>query len=542
MSIFNAKTNYILTWTGVLLICVVPLTTVGIRLIPHPELFSLLWEPAVLKSLLITLAVGFSSLFSTLLIGVPVSYLISRTTIRGRKFFELWLLFPFFVPSYLFAIAWVVLALPKVGILNRVFQTDWLNIYSFWGLVWVTCNAYFPVIVNTLTKSFSSMDSSLEEAARICGATPGRVFFSITLPCQLSNVIGSSLIFLFITLSSFGIPAIIGNPAKLYVLTTQVFTFSKMGGVQGTDQAFVVSLWLIGFSVFLTTLGRTLKQKHTVALTVGKASRPSRVDLGKWQLPSQLFIGSLIMALVVLPLGALILSSFLSVAGDLNWSNLTLQNYRYLFQLQEAKSAVLNSISLAFLGGITCCFLGLIIVFFSHRSSFSGRAAIEKISTLPFSIPGTVIALAFIVSFGTGWGIPALGLLGTHLIIFLAYVAKDLAISVQTLGPALNQIDKSLEEAGRVCGSTVFGVVDKILFPILLPSFKSVFFLCALPMLSELTMSVLLFGPGTETLGTLIFQLQDYASPLSACALASLLIVLLGTGMFIGRIFSRANK
>lgn len=513
----------------------------GVRLIPHPELFSILWEPAVLKSLAVTLSVGFTSLFFAMLIGVPVSYLISRTNIRGRGFFGFWLLFPFFIPSYLFAIAWVVLALPQVGILNRFFGKDWLNIYSFWGLVWVTCNAYFPVIVNTLSKSFSSMDSSLEEAARICGASPGRVFLKITLPCQTANMIGAGLVFLFITLSSFGIPAIIGNPAKLYVLTTQIFTFSKMGGIGGIDQAFVISLWLIGFSFFLTSLGRKLKQKHAVALTLGKMNRAAVMDLGNWRLPCQGFLLGLLFFFIVLPVGAIILSSFFSVAGNLSWSNLSLQHYRYLFQLQETRNAVINSLSLAFLGGITCCGLGLLITYFSHRSSFVGRATIEKISSLPFSIPGTVIALAFLVSFGSGWGIKEISLLGSPFLICLTYIAKDLAIAVQTLGPALNQIDKNLEEAGRVFGATTMGVVDRILFPILFPTLKSVFFLCALPMLSELTMSVLLFGPGTETLGTLIFQLQDYASPLAACALATLLIVFLGSGMLIGRYFSRVK-
>lgn len=539
MPIFNLKTNYILLWFVVCLVCILPLATLILRLIPHPELLATLYEPSVVRSLFVSLTVALTSLILALGFGIPLSYLISRANIRGRGFFGFWLLFPIFIPSYLFAISWVALALPKTGLLNRLFGINWINIYSFWGLVWVTCNAYFPFVVNTLSKSFSNMDSSLEEAARVCGASPFRVFVSITLPCQLSNIVGAALVFLFVSLSSFGIPAIIGNPAKLYVLTTQIFTYSKMGGLNGTDQAFVVSLWLVLFSLLLTVAGRKFKDKYAVALTTGKATRPSLLHLGKWQIPSELFLCFLLLTFVLLPLGALFVSSFLSVAGDLSLTNFSLQNYAYIFQLKEAKTALFNSLSLSFLGGITCCSLGFAIVFFSHRSSLRGRVWIEKLSTVPFSIPGTVLALAFLVSFGTGWGISELSLLGTPFLIFVAYTAKDLAIAVQTLGPALNQIDRSLEEAGRVFGANTFKVIDHILFPILLPTLRSVFFLCALPMLSELTMSILLYGPGTETLGTLIFQLQDYASPLAACALASLLIGLLGSGMLIGQLFSR---
>ncbi|NBT58470.1 iron ABC transporter permease, partial [bacterium] len=369
MSNLISKKTYLSTWVIILAICVAPLLTMAFRLIPQPELFSTLYDSAVLKSLFVTLGVGSMSLVLALVLGLPLSFIISRTRIRGRRFFEFWLLFPFFIPSYLFAIAWVVLALPQVGILNRLPGLGWINIYSFWGLVWVTCNAYFPVIVNTLSKSFSDMDSSLEEAARICGASPAKVFFSITLPCQFSTIIGAALVFLFITLSSFGIPAIIGNPAKLYVLTTQVFTYSKMGGLKGTDQAFVISLWLIAFALSLTFLGRKLKDKHSVPLMTGKATRPSLVDLGKWEIPSQLYLCGLLFFFILLPLGSLILSSFFSVAGSLQLSNLSFRNYEYLFQLQEARTAILNSLTLSFLGGITCCGLGLAIVFFSHRSS-----------------------------------------------------------------------------------------------------------------------------------------------------------------------------
>jgi iron(III) transport system permease protein len=532
---------YSFTWILVFVICILPFLSILIRLVPRSELLSLLWEPAVLKSLLLTLQIGFSALFLALLIGLPVSYLIARTNIPGRAFFQTWLLFPYFIPSFLFAISWVVLALPQVGLLNRLAGKDWISIYTFGGLVFVTCNAFFPIIVTSVSKGLASMDPSLEEAARICGGTPRKVFFKITLPCQIPVIVGASILFFLLTLSSFGIPAILGNPSKLFVLTTQIYTFSKMGGLDGVNKGFVVSLWLMAFAVALTTVGSWLNRKYQVKLTTGKASRPSLMSLGKWRIPCFVLLTILFLLFVFLPLGALFLSSFLKVAGVLRLDNFGFHNYHYLFQMNETVTAFGNSFGLAFLGGLSCCGLGFLVSYFATRAPGRSPRLLENAATLPFSMPGTVIALALIVSFGTGWGWGELSLMGTPLLLLIAYVSKDLAIAVQSIIPAMGQIDKSLEEAGRVSGASSFEVTNRILFPLVFPSLQGVFLLSALPMISELTMSVLLFGPGTETLGTLIFQLQDYSNPLAACALASVVVVVLGIGMFFSRWLSRST-
>lgn len=507
-------------------VCLFPFIKMLGRLAPQPHLFGLVFEKQVLESLLLSLKVAFLSLVLALVLGTPASYLITRTNIPGKSFLRFWILFPFFIPSYLFAIAWVVLALPQVGVLNRLVGTDWISIYSLGGLVWVTCNAFFPLIITSLSKAFSQMDPSLEESARISGAGPLKVFFKVTLPCHIPTLIGASTIFILVVLSSFGIPAIIGNPAKLYVLTTQIYTFAKMGGVGGADKGFVISLWLIGFAGLFTGLGRFFTRRTQVSLIGGKASRSSEVHLGAWKVPAQLFLYLLLVIFIAIPMGALFLNSFLQVPGDFKLSNLTLSNYRYLISLQETMTAIGNSLSLALLGSFICCLLGFFLVAFEFRF-------IEKLASLPFSIPGTIIALSFIVVFGK-WVEPVF-------LMLLAYTAKDLAIAVQNLGPSMGMIDKTIREAGRISGAGPLKVLDKILFPLVTPAMGGVFLLCFLPMLSELTMSVLLYGPGSETVGTLIFQLQDYANPLAACALATLLVLVLGLGIFLIQRLTKEN-
>ena len=190
---------------------------------------------------------------------------------------------------------------------------------------------------------------------------------------------------------------------------------------------------------------------------------------------------------------------------------------------------------LAGLTGLCCVILGFLIAYFQDRTTLPGRNLLAKLASLPFAIPGTVMALGIIVSYGTGWGTPTLSMLGSSLLLLFAYLSKDLALAVQSLTPALSAVDTSLDEAARISGASSWGVLKHILFPILRPALFSVFILTALPALSELTMSVLLAGPGTETLGTVLFQLLEYASPLAACALACCLLLLLALALALSR-------
>jgi iron(III) transport system permease protein len=317
-----------------------------VRALWHPDLFVLLWEPTVLKSLARTVTIALGSLVLALALGAPTSYLLTRTNLPGKSFFKPCFLFPFFMPSYLFAIAWTTLALPKVGIINRLLNIDWLNVYSLPGLIAVTTNAFFPIIVTALSKGFQTMDPSLEEAARVCGAKPITVFFRVTLPCQISSIIGASITFLLIVASSFGIPAILGTPAHLFVLTTDIYTHAKMGGITGADQGFIISLWLILLSIVLSSLGQYFRSRWAVPLVSGKSSRESVVDLGKWGVICQAALLALIAIMIIIPLLSLIISSFLRVAGDLHWSNFTMDNYAYIFSLREGTTALFNSLSL----------------------------------------------------------------------------------------------------------------------------------------------------------------------------------------------------
>ncbi|MBI4405244.1 MAG: iron ABC transporter permease [Deltaproteobacteria bacterium] len=505
---------------------VFPLITPVWRLVLNWPVFSVIVDAVNLTSAVQTITMSALSLLLGLFIALPLSWLLVCTDLSQKNTFRNILFFPFVLPPYLYAIAWATLAVPGVGLLNR-----WLgnifNVYSLWGLAWVLACSYLPVLLSSICHALESMDPSLEEAARVFGASRAKAFFKIVLPCIFPAIASSSLLFLLAAISAFDIPALIGIPARYYVLTTRIYTYAKMGGLFGIDQAFALSTTLLLSAGLFLFLNEVIRKRFQQRLLSGKVPRRSVVHLRRLRIPLLCLAVFACFILVVLPLGAIITSSFLRLAGKISLDNFTFENYRYLFSMPETSRALTNSLMCAAISAFFCTVIGFGVSYFKDRTSLRFRNLCLRLATFPYAVPGTVLALALIVSYGSGWGVEQIALLGSPLLLLIAYCSKYLALSVQALTPALSSVDPVLEESARVCGAGPWKTIRRILVPILRPVLVSVFILTAMPVLSELTMSVLLAGPGTETIGMLLFQLQDYANPLAACSLAVLLLIFL---------------
>jgi len=529
---------YALCVVIVLVLTVFPIVTFLNAILNHPEHLPQLWERSTLVALFNTLWVALSALVLSLAIAVPLAFCVTRTDIPFRNTLKKSFFFGYVLPPYLFAIAWITLAVPEVGLLNRTFGLS-LNIYSLAGLIFVFTSAHLPIVFAACCQGMENFDPALEEAARVFGARPLRVFFKITLPCLAPTIASSALLFFLTVTAAFGVPAIIGIPARLPVLTTKIYTLAKLGGLDGTYQAFIVSLWLLLTALLSLAMNQVIRKKMGYRLVGGKVSRPSLIPLGMIRIPALVLTMGLAIILVALPLGSIVLSSFLKIAGVLKWSNLSWGNYAYLFQMAETQRSFINSVILAVSTGLFCAIAGFLLSYLRERSTLPGTEWLLRLASFPFAIPGTVLALAFIVSYGTGWGHQEIALLGSLSLVGMSYFAKDLALGVQTALPAMTQIDPTLDDAARVFGARPYQVLRWVLLPLMLPALFNAFFLTALPALSELTMSVLLAGPGTETVGTVLYQLQDYANPLASCALATILMILLGVVFLIYKLIGR---
>ena len=230
------------------------------------------------------------------------------------------------------AIAWTQLLNPSVGYLNDIFrwmfnlQTAPFNIYTFGGIAWVLTLFYSPFAFITISRAMEKMDPTLEEAARISGAGPFRTLLNVTLPLMAPSILAGGLLVFIAAGSCFGIPAIVGMPGNVEVLTTRIVTYLYMGSDEGVrdSTALAASLMFIanGLLFFMTwMLGR--KDFTTIS---GKSTRPNIVELGKWKWVAVAAITTYAAIAVVIPIGSIVMTSFLK---SLSKSVLSLSNYGF---------------------------------------------------------------------------------------------------------------------------------------------------------------------------------------------------------------------
>lgn len=505
-----------LTVLGLFAVCVYPFAVLFTKILFPSGAFSTeviietLRNPTALKAFYNTVLVSLSVGVLSLLIGVPLGWLIGRTDLPLQGRLRSWFCLPYAVPPYIGAIAWISLANPTNGLLNHFLPVT-LNIYSFSGLIWVETTFLYTFVLLTALSSLDRMDASLEEAARLSGAGPFKVFKDITLPLIRPALLSGFLLVVLAAAASFGVPAMIGSPAGIYLVTTQIYTLQKMGSVTGLYKAGSLSLILLAMTFAFLLINQRISRKSQYRIVSGKTSRPGLIELGRWRWPLFGFLVFVLSVLFILPLGAILLTALSQVQGQLGWTNLTFDNFlRILFEVDETPRALGNSFFIAALAATAATLFGTFIAYIQWKTRLPGRQWLDVIASFPYSTPGTVVALALILAFSQsffGFG----SLYNTVWILFLAYGVKYLSFSIKTSSDGYLQIDDCLAEAARVSGASWGTVLRTIWLPLLKPSLIASWFLIFMPAFSELTMTILLAGPGTETVGTLLFQLQEYS-------------------------------
>jgi iron(III) transport system permease protein len=221
-----------------------------------------------------------------------------------------------------------------------------------------------------------------------------------------------------------------------------------------------------------------------------------------------------------------LIAALSKLQGDRSLSNFGFQNFVTIFsKTDETYRALGNSAYLAIGAAVLCSLLG----YFLSQAGKTLPGRLNKLKeafiAIPYAVPGTVLALSLTLT-TLSLKLPLYNTLG---IIMLAYMAKFLNFSYRIINDGVSQVDQTLIDAAHVAGANSWQTFYHIWMPILRPFLMASFFLVFMPAFSELTMSVLLTGPGNETIGTLIFQLQEYgdASGGGAAVLAFCVLILI---------------
>ncbi|MBG9977493.1 iron ABC transporter permease [Facklamia tabacinasalis] len=476
-------------------------------------------------------------------LGVVFAWIMAYTDIRFKKVIQLLILLPFIIPSYVLSLAWVQF-FGFNGMVQRFFGLfmeeglSW-NLYSMSGIIVVMGITTFPLVYLFTVNTFRQIPRENESAAQISGASKWQTFKRITIPMALPGIAGGMFIAFLGSLDNFGIPAFLGTPANITVLTTYIYQQVIGFGVTAFNRAAVLSV-ILGVIALIGIGLQWLLLRNSRRLETAKIDYEPRVYLGKKRMLVEGIIFVFFAITTILPLISMILTPLLRAYGlDFTLENLTWENYEYILSSRSTTDAIWVSLRLAFVTAIATIIIGTAIAYYRVRKATPLSRGLETVITLPYALPGTVFALSMIFAWMEpipGWN-P--GIYGSISILYIAYITRFLVLQVRSGITAFQQIDPSVEEAARIGGNNGWGKWRKIILPLITPTVIGGSLLVFLSALTELTVSSLLYSSDSETIGVSILSFQQSGYTLYSTAFSSLIVILIVVGYGLLSLYQR---
>jgi iron(III) transport system permease protein len=463
------------------------------------------------------------------LLGVPMAWAVSRTDMPLKTFVRLVVLGSLLTPSFLTAVAWILLAGPNAGLLNRIFvaltgvEKGPFNIYSLAGLSFVISLHVYPYVFLLTASALELVSSEMEDAASILGAGVWRTMMAITVPLATPAILGGFLLAFLDALSLFGTPLLLAVPARIQVMPTQLWQFFQFPSKVEYAAAYSIPLLLITGALFL--LQKRLIGNKRYATFTGKGGGRRVIRFGKWRYA--LLGGCLAVAFlsVALPYCTLLIASLSrSWAQGVSWSAMTFDNFALiLLQHDTPRRAIVNTILYSVAAACAATVLGFTTAYLTNRNLIKGGAILATMVMTPLVIPGIVLAIGFVAAYTR----PPLLLYGTAWILILAYTTRFLPIAFQNADAALRSVHPELEEAARISGAGVLATLREVTIPLIKGGVFGGALLILMAATRELSTAIFLFTANTKVASVVLVDLSetgDYEI-VSALAVVMLLVI-----------------
>ena len=475
-----------------------------------------LWtELGVIGPLLNTIYFSIGSAFMATLLGGAIAWIVVRTDapLRGLGYFTAFASFG--TPFILYTIGWILL-LGKAGPVNYWLKTlldqtgPIINVYSLSGMIFIEALLWSPFVFLMLAAAFRSMDPSLEEASAACGAQLWQTLRRVSLRLMMPAFFSVILLIFIRSFESFEIPALVGLPGDVRVLTTSIYQDAQRLPPQyGSAGAFSVLLMLVVAGT-LYLYFRVTREGDRFQTITGKGYRPALIRLGRWRYLAATGLLAYFLVLLVLPFLIILWASVLPFYMQPSIEALgkfTAKNYVTALHFPKITDSIKNSILLGLGSASVVMVLTLFASWVLVRTKMRGRWLLDILTTLPLLFPGIVMGLA-ILRFYLFVPIPVYG---TLWILLIAFVTRYIPYGIRYTHSGLLQLHKELEEAAYTAGASWGNCMRRIILPLMTPSFLGGWVFIFLLSAKELSMSVLLVSPQTPVVSVAIFELWENA-------------------------------
>ncbi|MBN7808172.1 iron ABC transporter permease [Agrobacterium rosae] len=508
------------------------------------DMWPLLSDPALWDAVLNTLSTSFFGMVISLAIGAGFALALTLCDIRAKSALSFLFMLPMMIPPQVTALSWIGMTGPSSTLLKAIGLAPPLGspqpLYSIAGIALLLGVQHAPLVYLSLRAGLLALPQDGIEAAKLSGASSWQVLKDIILPLAMPGLIAGAAISFVSGVGNFGIPAILGIPASIFTLPTLIYSrFASFGTSTFGDIAM-----LSGMIAIISVLGLAIQERAMKGRDyriIGLSGKAATFQLGGWRMLAELALWLGIFFMLVAPLTALVVSSLAPAYGvPLTLKTATLRAYEeILFRQAVTRTAFANSLFLATATSLCLLAVTILTAYFLVRGKSRLMFLLSALVDIPYALPGVVISVSYVLLFAAP--IPLLGvtLYGTLWIILLAYFSSFFAVSLKPMVSAFTQFDPALEEAARLAGARFWRRMIDIILPLVGPAAGASVILVFLIACNELTVSALLWSAGTQTLGVVIYNLDDSGSFDLASALSVLVVAMVIVLMLLLEVLGR---
>jgi iron(III) transport system permease protein len=468
----------------------------------------------------------------SLLLGSGFALLVALTDIRAKPALVFSFMLPMMIPPQITALSWVQAFGPSSALLQSLGLAPPLGtphpLYSREGIILLLGIQHAPLVFLALRAGLRSLPREMVEAARAAGAGHWRVLATVVLPLMTPMLVAGTALAFVSSIGNFGIPAILGISVSYTVLPTLIYERLASFGPSVISEVAVLSI-LVGLIAFAGVLVQGWMLRRHDYRTIGVPSAPLAYRLGRWRPAAEGACWLLIGLILVLPLSALVATSLVSAYGvPLAPGTATLDNYVEVMVRQSVTiRAFTNSFLLAGGAALVLIAAAMPLAHFIAWRRLPVLKLLNVAAELPYALPGVVLAIACILIFLKPIPLVGISIYGTIWIIFAAYLARFLTLTLRPVIAGFVQLDRSLEEAAQMAGAAFLYRLVTVILPLIAPVAAAGGILVFLTAFNELTVSALLWSAGAETLGVVVFNLDDGGYTVLAAAVAVLSVVVI---------------
>lgn len=470
----------------------------------------------------------------SVILGLPLAYMLRRVKIRGNKIIEILVIISYISPPFIGAYAWIQL-LGRSGIItkfiNSTFHTNFEGVYGFSGIVLVLTLQSFPLIYIYISGALKNLDNSLNEAAESLGYSNIQRIFQIIIPLIVPTILASALLVFMRVIADFGTPMLIGEGYR----TIPVLIYTQFMGEVGGNDSFAAALCTIFIIVTLVLflVQRFVASRYSYSMS---ALKPMSVEksTGFKNILAHLFV-YIITFLAILPQLVVTITSFLETkGGQVYTGKFSLENYKNIFFYKDPV-VIWNTYKMGIVAIILIIIVGVLISYLTVRKKNILTSILDVVSMFPFIIPGSVLGIAFIFAFSN----KPLALSGTAAIMILSFTIRRMPYTIRSSTAIIGQISPSIEEAAISLGASETKAFTKVILPMMMPGVLAGAIMSWITVISELSASIILYTSSTQTLTVSIYtevirgnygNASAYSAILTFTSIISLIIFFKLTG------------